>query len=205
MSVTKARKLAPLSGVAGVVLAIAAFLIGGDTPAIDAPTDEVVSFYTSNDADQVLGGILLAYSVFFLAIFFSTVTSALRRAEGESGASSAVAFAGGILLSLGFLIFAGLSLTLGDAADTLDPAAVQTLNALNEDLFFPAAIGTTLFLFGVGIAVLKTGMLPRWLGWLAIVGGVIGLTPVGFFAVPILGIWVLIASIMLVTRAGRTV
>jgi hypothetical protein len=205
MSVTMARRLVPLSGAAGVALVIAAFLIGGDTPDIDASTGEVASFYTSNDSDQVLSGALLAYAVFFLAIFFSTVTGALRRAEVDRGASSAVAFAGGILLSGGFLIFAGLSFTLGDAGDSLDPAAAQALNALNEDLFFPVAVGTTLFLFGVGTAVLKTAMFPRWLGWVAIVGGVIGLTPVGFFALAFLGLWVLISSIMMFTRADTTV
>ena len=32
-------------------------------------------------------------------------------------------------------------------------------------MFFTVAVGAGAFLIGAGIATLKTGALPRWLGW----------------------------------------
>ena len=49
--------------------------------------------------------------------------------------------------------------------------------------------------------IVRYGALPKWLGWVAIVFGVVALTPFGFFA--FLGgiVWILVVSIMLTMRA----
>jgi hypothetical protein len=41
------------------------------------------------------------------------------------------------------------------------------------------------------IAIVRTGLLLAWLGWIAIVIAVVGLTPVGFFAFLAAGCWAL--------------
>jgi hypothetical protein len=197
-----ARRLVPLSGVAAVAFLIGAFAIGGDTPDTDAPINEVVSFYTEHDSDQQWGAFLLSLGALFFVFFSTNVAGMLRRAQGETGGSSALSFAGGILFAVGVLIFAGLAFTLGDAADDIEPSAVQALHVMSNDMFFPVAVGTATFLIGTGIAVVKTGALPAWLGWVAIVLGVVAVTPAGFFAFMALGIWTLIVSVMLSMRAG---
>jgi len=101
------------------------------------------------------------------------------------------------------LIFAGLMFTLGDTAESLEPAATQALNALNADFFFPLAAGMATFLFASGLVVVRSGGLPQWLGWAALVIGVASVTPVGFFAFLASILWVLVASIVLALgRAG---
>lgn len=196
-----AKRLVPLSGIAAVVAIIASFAISGETPDADAPVNEVVAFYTEHDSDQLIAGTLLAYGALLFLIFSSTVAGFLRRAQGDSGGPSALAFGGGVLFTVGALIFAGLAFTLGDAGKGLDPAAVQALNALSSDLFFPVAIGLVAFLLGSGIGILRTRALPSWLGWVAIVAAIVGLTPVGFFALPVLGLWSLVVSALLFRRA----
>jgi hypothetical protein len=197
-----AKSLVPLSGIAAVAFIIASFAVSGETPDTDASVQEVVDFYTDNDSElQAAGGLLALGALFFL--FFSTnVAGVLRRAQGETGGSSALSFAGGVLFTVGATIFAGISFTLGDAVDDIDPSAVQTLHVLNNDMFFPIAVGTAAFLLGSGIAIVKTGVLPKWLGWVAIVLGIVAVTPLGFFAFTALGVWVLIVSVMLALRAG---
>jgi hypothetical protein len=195
------KKLVPLSGVAAVAVIFAAFAVGGESPNADASLNEVVSFYTKNDSDQILAGVLLAYGALLFLIFSTTLAGVLRRAEGESGGASALSFAGGIIFAVGALLFAGIAFAAGDVPDKIDPAALQALNVLNSDLFFPMAVGTAAFFFGSGIGVVKTGALPKWLGWVAIVAGVVAITPVGFAAIPLLGIWTLITSVMLAMRA----
>src|SRR6185295_2572953 len=96
----------------------------------------------------------------------------------------------------------GIGFTLGDAADDLPASAVLTLNALNSDLFFPLAVGTAVFNLGLALAVLRHGALPRALGWLALVIGIVALTPGGFFAFLATGIVIVWASIVLAQRAA---
>ena len=78
---------------------------------------------------------------------------------------------------------------------------MQTLQALWDNDFLPFALGTQVLWFSVGLSIVRHGALPKWLGWVAIVFGVVSLTPIGFFA--FLGgiVWILIVSIMLTMQA----
>ena len=108
----------------------------------------------------------------------------------------------GSKMAVGASIFAGIGFTLGDAADELPPAAILTLNALNSDMFFTVAVGTAVFNLALALAVLRHGGLPRPLGWVAIVFGILGLTPLGFFAFLATGIVIVWASVVLTMRAN---
>ena len=55
---------------------------------------------------------------------------------------------------------------------------------------------------GLALAVLRHGGLPRPLGWLALVVGIVGLTPGGFFAFLATGIVVVWASVVLAQRVA---
>jgi hypothetical protein len=183
-----------------VVLVVVAFAIGGETPDADESTQEVVSFYTDHDSGQMVSAAFLAWGSLFL-LFFAGYMRALLREGEETGILSAVSFAGAIVLAVGMLAFGGFTFTLGDVADKLDPAALQALNALNSDFFFPVAIGTATFMLGNGLAIVRHAALPAWLGWAAIVIGVVAITPGGFFAFLATMLWVLVTSIILF-RAG---
>lgn len=195
------NKLLPLSGVLAVIAILVAFSVGGETPDADASVNDVVSFYTDHDSDQQVAGSLLALASVLFLIFTSVLAGALRKAQGDSGGAAAILYAGGIVFATGLAIFAGLSFALGDVGPDIDPSAVQALHVLNEDLFYPAAVGVVTFLLGGAIGILKTGVLPAWLGWLAVLGAVIGVTPIGFFALAVLGLFTLISSVMLAMRA----
>jgi hypothetical protein len=197
-----AKQVGPLTGILFVVLVIVAFVVSGETPDVDDSAQTVVSFYVDNDSEQVIASALLALGCVAFLFFLGTLRRALRAAAGDEGGLSTVALLGGLMIVVGASIFAGIGFTLGDAADDLPPSAVLALNALNSDLFFPVAVGTGVFNLGLALAVLRHGGLPRPLGWLALVVGIVGLTPGGFFAFLATGIVVVWASIALAQRVA---
>ncbi len=197
-----ARQIGPLTGILFVVLVIVAFVVGGETPDVDDSAQTVVSFYVDNDSDQQIAGGLLALACVAFLFFLGTLRRTLRAAAGDEGGLSTVAMLGGLMMVVGASIFAGIGFTLGDVADDLPADAVLALNALNSDLFFPVAVGTAVFNLGLALAVLRHGGLPRALGWLALVVGIVGLTPGGFFAFLATGIVVVWASVVLAQRVA---
>jgi hypothetical protein len=196
------KQLLPLSGVASVLLIVASFIVVGESPDLDAPAREVVSYYSENDSSLQWGAALLALGAFFFMLFATAIAALLRRDPPASSVSANFSLGGGILFAAGATIFAGLAFTAGDAVDDVGPATLQTLHVLEMDMFFTVAVGTGAFLLGSGVGALRTGVLPGWLAWAAIVIGVVAITPLGFFGFLALGIWTLIASVMLAMRAG---
>jgi hypothetical protein len=197
-----ARRLLPLTGILAVAAVIGCFAVLGDTPDTDAPVNEIKSFYVSHDSDAEGAGVLMMLAAFLFLLFANCVRTALRRSnEGDS--ASALGSAGAIVFAVGLTTFAGINFALGDVPEKLDPGSLQLLNVLNEDLFPALAVGMTLFLLGTGGAIVKTGALPKWLGWLAIVAAIFAFTPLWF--VPFLGVGVLIVvSSVLLTARGET-
>ncbi|MSO41470.1 MAG: hypothetical protein EXQ70_06190 [Solirubrobacterales bacterium] len=184
-----------------VLSIIGAVVVSGETPADDASLNTIASYYIDNDSALQFTGLLLFLAAFFFLIFSTKLFGILRREEGETGGLSAFGFAGGILFAVGLTIFAGINFAGGVAPEDVDPVALQTINILNNNMFFPLALGVAVFDLASGIGIVKTGMLPKWLGWVAIVAGVAALTPAGFFSFLLLGLWTLVVSVMLAMRA----
>jgi hypothetical protein len=196
------KLIGPLTGILFVVLVIVAFVVGGETPDVDDSPQEIVSFYVDNDSEQQFASALLALAAVPFIFFLGTLRRALRAAAGDEGGLSTVVMLGGLMIVVGLGIFAGIGFTLGDAADELPASAVLTLNAMNSDFFFPGAIGVAAFNLGLALAVLRHGGLPRPLGWVALVLGIIALTPGGFFAFLATGIVIIWASVFLAMEVG---
>jgi hypothetical protein len=197
-----AKQLLPLSGVVAVLLIVAGFIVGGETPQTDDSLREVVSYYSDNEDEVAIASALLGLGAFFFLLFSAGVASLVRRAQGEEGVARTVCLAGGIVFTVGLTIFAGLGFAAADGVDDVAPTVTQTLNVLGSDMFFTVAVGAAAFLLGAGVGALRTDALPSWLSWAAIVIGVIAITPLGFFGFIALGIWTLIVSVLLSMRAG---
>ena len=133
--------LAPLTGVAFVVLIIIAFAVGGEPPDIDEPAREIVDFYV-DDKDKIVVGVLLQGIAATLFVFFGGyLRRVLRDAEGPRGILSAVAFAGTIIFALGMAIDGTINIALAETAEDIEPSAVQALAALFQNDYIPFAVG----------------------------------------------------------------
>lgn len=186
---------APWTGIAAVVLIVAAAIIGGETPDFDASPAEIVDYYEGST--QVWVSFLATLGAVLFVFFAAALRSALRRAE----ALSTLALVGGSLFAFGLTIFSGLTFALSDLADSdnqVDPGALQALNSLNTDLFFPVILGVIVLYFSTALAMLSTRAFPRWWAWVTFALAIIsGLGPGGFIAFLALAPWTLVTSILL--------
>src|SRR5712692_7744052 len=193
------NRYAPLTGVVFVGLLIASFAIGGSTPGVHSTGAHVISFYKAHHRAQFASDFIGAVGATFFLFFAASLRARLRRREGGE-ALAALAFAGAVLVAVGGATFSALSWSLTDARNTLDPSAAQALNVISNDFFFPFAVGTCAFMIGNWLAVLRTGALPKWLGWIALPIGIAALTPVGFISFLVVMAWSLIVSVLLYLR-----
>jgi hypothetical protein len=193
--------LAPLTGVAFIVVAILAFVIAGDPPEVKKDNvQDIVDHYVDNKDAVMIGAGIETAAAALLVFFFGYLRKVLRAAEGPNGMLSLVAFGGAVIAATGIAIDAMIAFALADAIKDLQPAAVQSMEALWDNDFFPIALGTTVILWAAGLSILRHGALPKWLGWVAIVLGVLSVTPIGFVSFLGLAIWILIVSVMLTLR-----
>ena len=193
--------IAPLTGVAFVVLVIISFIIVGEPPSADDQVEEIVDHYIDNKDSIQIGAFLGTVAATLLVFFFAYVRKILRAAEGEGGMLSVLPLAGAVIIALGAAIDGTIQFAIAEAADDIEPTSVQTLQALWDNDFLPFALGTQVLWFSVGLSIVLHGALPKWLGWVAILFGIASLTPIGFFAFLLGIVWILVVSIMLTMQA----
>jgi hypothetical protein len=193
--------LAPLTGVAFVVVGIISFSISGEPKSADEPVKEIVNFYVDKKDSVQISAIAGVVAGLFLIFFGAYLRKVLRAAGGEAETLSLVSFIGLVLVALGFAIDGTILFALAEAAEDIDPVAVQSLQALWDNDFLPIMLGVLAFLWATGISVIRSGALPKWLGWVMILLGIVGVTPIGFVAAIGSAILVLVLSILLSLRA----
>jgi hypothetical protein len=195
--------IAPWTGVAFVVIGILSFIVGGEPKSADEPVREIVDFYVDNKDSVEIGAIMGVGAGILLIFFGAYLRTFLRAAAPEDDLLPMVSFIGFVIVAIGFAIDGTIVFAAAEAADDIAPSAVQALQALWDNDFLPLILGVECFLWGTGLAVLRSGALPRWLGWVMVVLGVAGMTPIGFVSAIGSALLVLVLSVMLGLRAGR--
>ena len=196
------RRLAPLTGIVFAVLLVVTFT-SPSTPDVHDTGVQVINHYNDHKSAHLVGDLAGGLGVVFFLFFISSLRSFFRDKEGADGLSRA-AFAGGILIAVGGAIFTSLDVALIDARHDISPQAAQALNVLSNDFFFPFEIGLVVFALCTGLAIIASGALPKWLGWVMVVIGVVAFTPVGFFGFFVVLLWSVIVAILIYRRTGPT-
>lgn len=192
----------PLTGVLFVVLLFVSFAVAGEPPEAGEPVAEIVAHYTDNKDSILVGSLIGGIAALMLLFFAAILRKLLVAAAGPGSVMANLVLAGAVIIATGAMIDATIQFAIAEAAEDIDPVAVQALQALWDNDFLPIGLGIVTLLLSAGAGIVRTGVLPTWLGWFAIVLGVVGLTPVGWFAFLGGGAWVLITSVMLAVR-GR--
>jgi hypothetical protein len=194
--------LVPLTGVGFVLVLVASFIVMGEGPPdVKDGGQEILDFYKDNADAVKISSLMTPLAAVLLVFFFAHVNKLVRAARPETMLPT-VAVVGAAIVGVAAAIDSTILFALAEAADeNLDPAAAQSIQAIYANDFIPFMLGTSLALLATGIGVLKSGVLPKWLGWVAVGLGVLAFTPVGFFAAPVAALWIVVVSVMLTMRA----
>jgi len=194
------ERLAPLAGVLFTVIFAVGFLTSGETPDSDATGEEVINHY--DDTGKILFSVILLLVAAIVFMFFAGMLRRHFVAAGPDWLASVV-FGGAVVYVVGLGLFASSQIALTDAADANEPAVAQALNVLDNNNFPPAVIGLAVVLLASAWHVLAARSLPIWLGWVALVLGIVALAgPIGFAAFLLFPLWVLAVAIVLFRRTG---
>lgn len=192
---------APLTGIVFVVLVIIGGpLLAGNTPGPNASGARVIAFYEAHRSRERISAVVLTLAFIVFVFFAGSLRGYLRR-QKPAEALSAVLLGGAVLLAAGQTTVSGLGFALSDAPARLAPASAQTLNLLSNDMVLTSSAGFSVFGIASGLAILRAGLLPKWLGWLALAIGIVILTPAEFAAFIAFALWTVVVSISM-TRRG---
>lgn len=195
---------APLTGLVSAVLGVAGGVVEIITnpPGSDASGKEVIAFYSAQGGTQQLAAALLALAFVFFLFFAGSLRSYLRQAP-DLEALSTIALAGAVVETAGQTIGAGYVWTLAQSARHLESSAAQALNALSNNAVATNTAGMIVFGIAAGLAILRSGRLPRWLGLVAIAMAVLVVTPAEALSFLALVVWMVITSILIWTEPSR--
>jgi hypothetical protein len=214
-------RLGATAGVIAVILLLGLFMVMPALPAPNHGIDEIASSARAN-RDALLGGAYIG-TLFTsaLLVFGACVSARLRRAEGASGGWWLVSLIGTAAAAIGIVADA-LTITFVRAVGHgVDGKVLWIGYGTDHWLGVLVAVPLAVFLLGAGLGARRTGILPRWLAWLALAaaavltvgaasvmgdevdGGVLGgILLLGYVA---LIVWIVGTSVTLWRRSGERV
>ena len=196
------RQWLALCGVVGALLVFVGLLVlGANAPNADARAATVVSFYKAHDARNKAAAIAVIVAAALLLLFAAQLRELLQRNESGVAVLPLAAFGGALLVSAGLLFAATAHLALVNAASHGLAIPAQALNVLDNYSLYATFGGYAVLLFAAGVTTVRRPVLPRWLGWAAIVSGVLALTAeIGFIGSALGLVWILVVGILMLRK-----
>jgi hypothetical protein len=196
----------PIAGVAAAITFVVGLIFISDSPDNNDSDAQILAFYAkhSHRVGILVGAFILAFCGLFFLWFASGLRQRLRTAEGPGGRLANVALGGGILF-VGMLWVGAAALAAIPAEQSFGSGPV--LKVADIGRFLPSvgfgailvfgAFGAIALIDAASIVIMRTGILPKWLGWLGFVAAVVLLFGVVFLPMVAFPIWLLAASIVL--------
>jgi Domain of unknown function (DUF4386) len=209
-------RLAALSGIAYVFLVFfGSAAIGGTSGAgrhsLDVADSDISDYIREADVTRVWVGEYVAVVGYALFVLFAAyVWSVVRGSAERDWRDSGVVGPALIYVALAMIATACLAPVLNRTGNAEDAARFLDFRSV---LFAMAFLFFAMWLVGVGVRSLQSRTLPIWIGWSALVIGVLqfvgtafaSLDP-GFTGVPTFAgfLWVAIVSVLLARRGQRS-
>jgi hypothetical protein len=203
---------APISGIVFVVLMVVGSMLVGDVPAPDAPAREIATYLSDSGTHtrNIVGAYLWVIGALAFLGFLVRLRNDIRKAEGGAGSLSTLAFGAGVAFAAVWMVSAAAYAALPYAielrdAPIIDLELVRVLPATGRlALLLGGGFSAIVVILAAVGAIFRTGVFPRWLAWLGIVASIVLLFDVVYVTIFPFWTWVLVASIVMLTRREQT-
>jgi hypothetical protein len=189
-------------------------------PALDDPSTEVGRYFVENDQEVRALAFFHVLAAVALVFFAAYVRTFMRGVEPTAEGLPTLAFASGVIAATFLLLSALFFRTLAEPAVAGDDAAQHAVLVLSYLAGGPAITVPLAVLIGAcSLMALRRGALPGWIGWFGAAGAAACLVSAAMllgpakntaplFSVLLLAaglgfLWIVVASVAMVMRAGR--
>jgi hypothetical protein len=177
---------------------VAVLFLEQDPPTESASGKAVVDYFNSHSGSTLVGAFGGPVLVALIVVFFSQLRALARERVAGAGAGPTVMISGAVLWAAGLLVGSWLELGVVIAADKHKEGVAETVNVLLAADWIPFIGGTAVTLIGADMTVLRAGLVARWLGWVALVVGIVALAgPGGCLGVFVGPLWMLVVGMLL--------
>ena len=163
-----------VASIALILLAQPLYFVGGTAPRLE-DTVKLSEYVTRNNAIILTRSLADALIIACFLVFLAGFRHLIRQARPDYEWASMLVFGAGLVFAM--LTLLGDVLEGASALDTVggkaEPVVVRALWEASVPAF--GAIGLiimALFMASAGYAILATGALPRWTGWVACAGAI---------------------------------
>jgi hypothetical protein len=203
---------AALGGLAYVVLFVVGIILifNGEPDSGSAPAKIVAYYSDSGHRDRInIGWLLAGLGLVGFLWFVGALRQTIRRLEGDDGLLSTLTMIGGTVYAA--LSLAAIAVNTGIRTMSDDtyhhqvfPGLIHAADDAGWVLHASGGAGAATMIVAASLAGMRARAVPAWAGWLGVVAGILSLGLVVFFPWFVLAIWVLVVSIGMFVRAGRS-
>jgi hypothetical protein len=198
------ERFAPLAGIVAVVLWVVGVIVEESTDYSDKDTpQEILAVFQGDTNTLIAAGIIFAFGAVFFIWFLGSLRAALYSAENGVGRLSSIAYGSGMLAALCLLLQVAPTLQGAVDEDDLSADTAQSLQSMGEAFFFGTELTLLAMFAAVGLLILRTRVLPIWLGWVSLaVAVLLAIIPIGWAGVVwAFPLWTIVMSVLLYLRA----
>jgi hypothetical protein len=168
------NRIALVGGIGTLLIFPANIPLAWQAPPFAGSSDEVYVAYLANQANVLAMVLIVAFHGLTRLAFAAGLCGVLRQAEGAGATLTGLAFACvPIEVSIEMIGYTLLGTAARLAGRGADPVALGALATAARDLMSVHTIPLALFAVLSSIVILRTGVLPRWIGWLGLAAGVL--------------------------------
>jgi hypothetical protein len=200
---------APLTGPLSVACSFVGVMLVLGQPQDKDSDAKIVGYFAkhSHRVQGVVGFFVFLAGMLLLLAFLAALRERLLAAEGQPGRFSALAFGAGVAS----VPLWGISMLFANAASFASNETssfrldANTFRLFADTAYFAwvaAVMVSSVVVWGTSVVALKTGLLPRWYAWLGIPAGAVQLLGFFFFPFFVWWLWIIVTSVLLVSRRG---
>ncbi|WP_327636780.1 hypothetical protein OHB24_43170 [Kribbella sp. NBC_00482] len=168
------------AGLAFVVLAMLGRFLPGNAPTV-GDSDSTISSWLSDHRTTILFSSLMWAAAAGLVIWFSAAFAEAIRERAERSDVHLALLAGSVLVGGAIFVNAGLTAATAFGIDGRDAAITRSMYDLSAVMTTMIGFAAALPLAAAGIGVLRTHVMPNWLGYLGLLAAVVSF--IGAFGV----------------------